>query len=85
MEPNPHDAPETEKPIPAQLARKNPLLSRLLFDAVPTCCDVSIMTGVGALYGGNWIAAAVFFAFAAVGLYLTWGWTRCRPWRGSLS
>jgi len=37
---------------------------------------VSIMTGVGALYGGNWIVAGAVFAFAAVGLYLTWGWTR---------
>ena len=76
MEPNPYDSPETDKPMEAQLARKNSVWPRLLFLGVPTFAGVSITSGVGAIAGEHWIAAVMFFAFAGCALYLAWGWTR---------
>ena len=76
MTPNPSDAQETDKPTEAQLARTNCVWFRLLFLGVPTCAGASIMSGVGAIAGEHWIAAAMFFGLAARGLNLACGWTR---------
>jgi len=71
-----HTNPPADKPIEAQLARPPRWWQRLLALSVPTVAGACLMSGIGCIYGGNWLVALVFVVIAGVGLRLAWGWTR---------
>ena len=77
---NPYDAPKTEtptdKPVPAEVAHKQPALQRALAVAVPACAGAGVMAGVDSSIAGNWLAATLSFAMSGAMLALAWRWTK---------